>query len=111
MSVTERAMPYAERLLDDRELQRDLRDAVKALRSSLGRAQAKRRKPSRLAGDRRFKRNAKRAAESLHEAAIRFQEPPKRHRGRKLLVIAVVLGAGAFAARKAIDQGGQPLGA
>jgi hypothetical protein len=105
MTVKDRAMPYAERLLDDRELQQDLREAVSALRSSLSRAESKRRKPSRLLEDRKFKRSAQRAASALRDASARFQgEPPKRHRGRKLLIAAVVVGAVAFAAKELLGD-------
>jgi hypothetical protein len=105
MTVKDRAMPYAERLLDDRELQHDLREAVSALRSSLSRAESKRRKPSRLLDDRKFKRSAQRAASAFRDASARFQgEPPKRHRGRKLLIAAVVVGAVAFAAKEMLSD-------
>jgi hypothetical protein len=108
MRVTDRAMPYAERLLDDRELQRDLREAMSALRSGLHRAESKHRKPSRLMGDKKFKRSAQRAASSLKDASARFQgEPPKKHRGRKFLIAAVVVGALAIAAKKLLADEGQ----
>jgi hypothetical protein len=107
MKVKDRAMPYAERLLDDRELQRDLREAVSALRSSLSRAESKRRKPSRLMDDRKFKRSAQRAASALRDASARFQgEPPKSHRGRKVLVAVFVLCGLGLAARKALTDPG-----
>jgi hypothetical protein len=108
MTVTDRAMPYAQRLLDDRELQRDLREAMSALRSGLNRAESKRRKPSRLMGDKKFKRSAQHSAASLKDASARFQgEPPKKHRGRKLLIAAVVVGAVALAAKKMLSDEGQ----
>jgi hypothetical protein len=108
MTIRDRAMPYAERLLDDRELQRDLRDAMSALRSGLNRAESKRRKPSRLMGDKKFKRSAQRAAASLKDARARFQgEPPKKHRVRKFLLAAVVVGAVAFAAKEMLTDEGQ----
>jgi hypothetical protein len=105
MAITERAQPYVNRLIEDRELQRDLRDLASALRGSYGRAEKKKEKPSRLVGDRKFKQNAKRAGESLRDATMRFRgEPPKKsHRLRKLLMIAVILGAAAFAAKKMLD--------
>jgi hypothetical protein len=104
MAITERAEPYVNRLIEDRELQNDLRDLASALRGSYGRAEKKNKKPSRLLGDRKFKQNAQRAGESLRDATMRFRgEPPKSHRGRKLLVIALILGAVAFAAKKMLD--------
>ena len=107
MAITERAEPYVNRLIEDRELQRDLRDLASALRGTYGRAEKKNKKPSRLLGDRRFKQNAQRASESLRDATMRFRgEPPKKsHRLRNLLLIAVILGAAAFAGRKMLDTG------
>jgi hypothetical protein len=109
MAISERAEPYVNRLIEDRELQRDLRDLAAALRGSYGRAEKKKQKPSRLLGDRKFKQNAQRAGESLRDATMRFRgEPPKKsHRGRKLLLVAVILGAVAFAARKMLDAGSE----
>ena len=108
MSVTERAAPYAERLLDDRELQRDLREAISALRTGLNRADSKKRKPARLLGDKKFKQSAERAAMALKDATARFQgEPPRKHRLRKLLIVALLLGAAGFAAKQLLDNQGE----
>jgi hypothetical protein len=105
MSVTERAAPYAERLLDDRELQRDLREAISALRTGLNRADSKKRKPARLLGDKKFKQSAERAASAIKDASARFQgEPPKKHRLRKLLFVVLLLGAAGFAAKQLLDD-------
>jgi hypothetical protein len=100
MAVKDKAAPYAERLLGDRELQRDLRDAAAALRTSFNRAESKKRKPSRLMDDKKFKQSAQRAAVSIKDAQARFRgEPPKSHRGRKvLLVLLLLVGLGAAAA-------------
>jgi hypothetical protein len=105
MAITERAEPYVNRLIEDRELQRDLRDLASALRGTYGRAEKKNKKPSRLLGDRKFKQNAQRAGESLRDASMRFRgEPPKKsHRLRNLLMIVVILGAAAFAGKKWLD--------
>jgi hypothetical protein len=105
MSVAGKAAPYAERLLDDKELQRDLRDAITALRGGFNRAESKKRKPARLLGDKKFQRNAQRAAEAIKDASARFQgEPPKKHRLRKLLFVVVLLGAAGFAAKQLLDN-------
>jgi hypothetical protein len=107
MTVRERAMPYAERLLDDRELQKDLREAATALRSSLRRAESKKRKPARLLDDKKFKSSAERAATALKDASARFQgEPPKKHQLRKFLVVVFVLAGLGLAARKALSDPG-----
>ena len=105
MSVTERAAPYAERLLDDKELQRDLRDAITQLRSGFNRADKKKSKPARLLGDKKFQKNAQRAAEAIKDASARFQgEPPKKHRLRKFLFVVLLLGAAGFAAKQLLDD-------
>lgn len=105
MAVTDRAAPYVNRLLDDSDLQRDLREGMQALRTSLNRADRKKRKPSKLLGDRKFKRSTERAALSLRDAGKRFRgEQPKSHRGRKLIVIMAVVGAGAFAAKRMLSE-------
>ena len=99
------AAPYIERLVDDRELQRDLREAISALRSGLNRAESKRRKPSRLLGDRKLKQNVQRAAASLKDASARFRgEPPKSHRGRRIVVVLVAIGGVALAAREILKE-------
>ena len=108
MSVTERAGPYAERLLDDRELQRDLREAISALRSGLNRAESKKRKPSRLMGDKKFKQSAERAATALKDASARFQgEPPKKHRLRKFIMAVLLIGGVAYAAKTLLGGRGE----
>ena len=109
MAITDRAAPYAQRLLDDRELQRDLRELASALRGGYGRAEKKKKKPSRLAGDKKFKQNAQRAAASLKDAQARFRgEEPKSHRGRKLLIGLILIAAAAFGAKKLLDANNDP---
>jgi hypothetical protein len=110
MAMVERAQPYVERLLEDSDLQQDLRELATALRGTYGRAEKKRKKPSRLAGDRKFKQNAQRAGESLRDAAMRFRgEPPKKsHRLRKLVVAAIVVGAAVYAGRELLASDDQP---
>jgi hypothetical protein len=107
MAVTDRVAPYAQRLIDDRELQRDLRELAAALRTGSKRAESKRRKPSRLADDKKFRQSAKRAAASLKDAQARLRgEPPKSHRGRKVLIVLIAIAGLAFAGRKALEGGG-----
>lgn len=107
-TMTERVEPYMTRLIDDRELQRDLRDAVTAIRGGASRAESKKRKPSRLMGDKKFKQNAQRAALSIKDAQARLRgEPPKSHRGRKILLVLLLLvgiGAAAAAAKQVMGE-------
>ena len=111
MAVKDKAAPYAQRFLDDRELQRDLRELASAIRGGYGRAE-KKKKPSRLADDKKFRKSAHRAAASLKDAQARFRgEEPKSHRGRKLLIFVLVVAALALLGRKALsDDGGQDPG-
>jgi hypothetical protein len=110
MAASDKAELYVNRLIDDRDLQRDLRELATALRSTYGRAEAKKKKPSRLLGDRKFKQNAQRAGESLRDATMRFRgEPPKKsHRLRKLLLFVVVVGAAAYAGRELMGGSSDP---
>jgi hypothetical protein len=112
MAVKDKAVPYAQRLIDDRELQRDLRELASAIRRGYGRAERKRKKPSRLAEDKKFRKSAQRATASLRDAQARLRgEEPKSHRGRKLLIFAVAVAGLALVARKALsDDGVQPPG-
>lgn len=111
MAVKDKAAPYAHRLLDDRELQRDLRELASAIRGGYGRAE-KKKKPSRLADDKKFRKSAHRAAASLKDAQARFRgEEPKSHRGRKLVIFLVALAGLALLARKALtDEGTEAPG-
>ena len=108
MAVSDRAQPYIDRLLEDRELQRDLRELAAAVRGGFQRAEKKEKQPSRLFGDRKFKQNAQQAKASLSDAAARLRgEPPRHHRGRKMLVVLLLVGVGAaaFAAKEVLKNG------
>lgn len=111
MAMTERAQPYVERLLDDSDLQDDLRDLMTALRRSYGRADKKKKKPSRLLGDRKFKQNTQKAGLALRDATKRFQgEPPKKkHRLRKLVGAAIVAGVAYYGIRELLGSDDQPV--
>ena len=112
MAIADKAAPYAQRLIDDRELQRDLRELAAAVRGGYGRAEKKKRRPSRLAEDKKFRRSVKRATASLQDAQARFRgEQPKSHRGRKLLIFLLVVAGLALLARKALgEDAGQSTG-
>ena len=105
MAITDKAAPYAQRLLDDRELQRDLRELASALRGGYGRAEKKKKKPSRLAEDKKFRKSAQRASASFKDAQARFRgEQPKSHRVRNLLIGLVVVAGAAFAAKQFLGE-------
>jgi chemotaxis response regulator CheB len=107
MAVTDRAQPYVDRLLEDRELQNDLRELASAARVGIQRVRAKRRKPRKLLDDRRFRQQTRRAAANLKDAGARFRgQPPKSHRGRRFVVIALVVGGTALALREMLKEPG-----
>ena len=106
MTMAERVEPYAARLMDDRELQRDLRDAVTALRrGSTGPRPRKARAASRRQ-EVQPERRARRRIDQGRAGALRG-EPPKSHRGRKILIVLLVLvglGAAAAAAKQMLGE-------
>jgi len=105
MAITDKAAPYAQRLLDDRELQRDLRELASAVRGGYGRAEKKKKKPSRLADDKKFRKSAQRAAASFKDAQARFRgEEPKSHRVRNLLIGLLLIAGLAFAAKQFLAE-------
>jgi hypothetical protein len=107
MAVTDRAQPYIDRLLEDRELQDDLRELAASLRGGFRRAEKKRSKPSKLLGDRKFKQHAQRATASIKDAGMRFQgEKPKSHRGRRFVVVLLVIGGAALGIREMLREPG-----
>jgi hypothetical protein len=101
-----RTNPYLQRFVEDPELRDNVRAAVdhaqKAYkRMSNGKAPAK-----ALMEDRKLHRELHKTADSLREAGDQLRGKRKKHRGRKLLMLAV-LGAAAFlvineGARKAL---------
>lgn len=85
-------LPYVQRLLDDEYLHQQIRDAVVWLRSVYGRVAQER---GQAAEDKKLYDSLRRAATSIRNAsvALRQPEPPPKHRGRNLLIIAVAVGA------------------
>jgi broad specificity phosphatase PhoE len=107
ITVTDTAQPYLDRLLGDRELQSDLRELAVALRDGFSRAEAKKNQPMHLLGDRKFKQHTQRAAASLKQASARFRgEPAKSHRGRRIVVVLLAIGAVALGIREILKEPG-----
>jgi hypothetical protein len=92
-----RITPYLERLLADEYVQDQLSQGV----SDLGKARkrAKGRKAQAALADRRLRSQLQGAAGALAEAfrALRTPEPPRRHRLRRVVLLAGVVGAGVYA--------------
>jgi hypothetical protein len=88
--------PYVQRIIQDPELRKNVRDAFDVSRRAYGRL-ANGKAPSKaLMEDKKLHRDLREAAVSLREVGVALKEGPKRKRkrrlGRKLLLLAV--GAG-----------------
>jgi hypothetical protein len=107
-AVGARDNPYVRRLVEDPELRENVREAFEAARHAYKRMSNGKRPAKALMEDKKLQRDLRDATESLREAAdqIRGKRRRKRHRGRRLLLLAIV-GAGAVlilseGARKAV---------
>jgi hypothetical protein len=101
-SRTEQAKRVVGRLLRDEEVQGHLRSAATRLQEAGARVNARR--PSKAVEDKKVYAKVREALTSLTKAArsLRSEPEPKR-RGRKLLLLAAVVGAVAFAIKKRSD--------
>jgi hypothetical protein len=98
-----RATPYLEQLLENTDIQDNLRDGVRNLRAAYARSQKRRVKAAR---DEKLRRQVQAAAVSIAAAGKALagtNRKPKR-RGRKLLVVLGVGAAGAGAALAASED-------
>lgn len=98
-----RLLPIAEELLDNRYARENLREGAEKLRDVYARAQKRRVKPSR---DRKLRRQFEAAIAALDEGTAALaggRKKPKRT-GRKVLLTAWALGAGAAAAALALNE-------
>lgn len=88
--------PYVRRLAEDAELREELRDAFESARKAYGRIDGK--GPAKALEDKKVQRELKSAADSLKGVAESLREPPKRkHRLRRMLMLAIVGGVLALA--------------
>ncbi len=87
-----RLAPYARRLLDDDALQDQFDRAYVNLRDGTKRARGKGAKQA--VGDRKTRRQLGAAAAAATQIvrALREPEPPKRHLGRRILVLSGIAG-------------------
>jgi hypothetical protein len=103
MSINDRAAalaPYAEQLLNNRDVQDAIQRAASAGRDSFQRARAT--SPRKAVTDKRLQRRVKETAQATFDAwtAVSDSGKPKRHWGRRIVVVGVVA-AGAFVALNA----------
>lgn len=94
----------ARRLVEDEEVQKQLRVAGTRLREAWSRAS--RRPASKAVGDKKIYDKVRDAATSLAAVSTRLRkqpEPPKRT-GRKVVVATAVAGGAAYAVKKKLDS-------
>jgi hypothetical protein len=98
-----RLAPYAGRLLDDHAVQAQLDRAVSNLRDGTRRARGKGAK--KAVKDRRTRRKLITAASAAIQAARTLSEPPapKRHLGRRIVVLSLLGGGAVIVYRQLAD--------
>jgi transcriptional accessory protein Tex/SPT6 len=105
-AVGARENPYVQRFSEDPELRDNVRAAVDHARQAYKRLSNGKGPAKALMEDKKLHKELRKTSESLKEAGDQLRGRRKRHRGRKLFVLAV-LGAAAFfvvneGARKAL---------
>jgi hypothetical protein len=100
-----KAAPYIRRTLNDERVHDHLANAAGAMRKAYDRAS--RRRGAEALEDKKFYDHVRGAATSLRAAfgLVSEPEPKPKRRGRKLLLIVAVLGAGGFVAKKKLSSG------
>jgi hypothetical protein len=103
MSLNDRASalaPYAEQLLNNRDVHDAVQRAASAGRDSFQRARGT--SPRKAVKDKRLQRRLQETAQATFDAWAAVSEPPKRkrHWGRRIVVVSVAT-AGAFVALNA----------
>jgi len=101
-----RTNPYVQRFIEDPELRDNVRAAVDHARHAYKRMSNGKGPAKALMEDRKLHKEMRKTADSLKEAGDQLRGKRKKHRGRKLLMLAV-LGGAAFlivneGARKAL---------
>jgi hypothetical protein len=105
---SQQAKIAARRLVEDEEVQKQLRLAAVRVREAWSRASG--RPASKAVSDKQVYDKVREAATSLSTAARRLRrqpEPPKRT-GRKLVAAAAVAGGAAYAAKRKRSNGSHP---
>jgi hypothetical protein len=97
---TQQAKIAARRLVEDEEVQKQLRVAAVRVREAWGRASG--RPASKAVSDKKVYDKVREAASSLSIAGrrLRRQPEPPKHTGRKVVVGAALAGGAAYAAKK-----------
>src|SRR6476660_3126208 len=91
----ERISPYADRLVDDRELRENLREVLLASRDAAQRARGQDKK--KAVRDHRARKLASDAAKAASAALAALQEPPPKPKRNRFALIALLAAAGTAA--------------
>jgi hypothetical protein len=104
---SQQAKIAARRLVEDEEVQKQLRLAAVRVREAWGRASG--RPPSRALSDKKVYDKVREAATSLATAGKRLRKQPEpKHAGRKVVAAAAIAGGAAYAVKKARSTNGNP---
>ena len=94
-AVDARTNPYVQRFVEDPELRDNVREAIEHARKAYKRLSNGKGPAKALMEDKKLQRELRAASENLKDAGESLRGKRRRHRGRKLLFIAVI-GAIAF---------------
>lgn len=105
---TQQAKIAARRLVEDEEVQKQLRIAATRAREAWGRVSG--RPASKAASDKKAYDKAREAATALASAGRRLgrQPTPPKHTGRKVVAVAAVAGGTAYAVKRRRSNGNAP---
>lgn len=86
-----RTHPVVQRMVEDPDFRDDVRTAYDSLRLVYQRMSNGKGPYRALTEDKKVQKNLRRAAESIRDATDRLKSRPKRHRGRRLLILVTGL--------------------
>jgi hypothetical protein len=95
MALMERISPYAERLVDDRELRENVREVLLASRDAAQRARGQSKK--KAVRDHRVRNRARDAVKAGSAILTALQEPPPKPKRNRFALIALLAAAGTAA--------------
>jgi uncharacterized protein (UPF0147 family) len=94
LAAVTKATPYIRRLMQDSELQNNIRTAYDSSRSAYERLQRAKNLQKAVVEDKRLQKEVRKAAEALRDVSTALAEPPKKKRGWGRMVLLAVIGAG-----------------
>lgn len=95
MALMERISPYAERLVDDRELRENVREVLLASRDAAQRARGQDKK--KAVRDHRVRKRARDAAKAGGAVLAALHEPPPKPKRHRFALVALLAAAGTAA--------------